>query len=120
MRAAFIIGERFGAEDETDDDEQRIPLQPRQPPTPPQLLQLIARWEGTAVTWGEEGNRTGRDKTAEGTRNGVDVEWRAEWRRARCVVARREGCDNEEVVVGGGEVEVGYNGQDNAAAGAVA
>jgi hypothetical protein len=38
----------------------------------------------------------------------------------RGVVAGREGRDNEEAAVGGGEVEAGYNGQDNAAVGAVA
>ncbi|KAJ7337711.1 hypothetical protein DFH08DRAFT_813032 [Mycena albidolilacea] len=55
---------------------------------------VVARWDGTAVTWGEKG--TARD-------SGGD----AERKRVHSVVAGREGLGNEEAVVGGGDAEAG-------------
>jgi hypothetical protein len=55
---------------------------------------VVARWDGTAVTWCEEG--TARD-------SGGD----AERKRVHSVVAGREGLGNEEAAVGGGEAEAG-------------
>ncbi|KAJ7858402.1 hypothetical protein B0H14DRAFT_2577812 [Mycena olivaceomarginata] len=55
---------------------------------------VVARWDGTAVTRGEEG--TARD-------SGGD----AERKRLYSVVAGREGLSNEEAAVGGGDAEAG-------------